>query len=117
MKIKWLDGLVIAYGVLLIGMGIYATVTYHEIASLLGGGISGVLEIGLALYTKTNPRVGRIGSAVIALALIGMMGHEYQKSGKPNFLILTVASVIVFACLLGGHFYAMSKRKSAAGSA
>ncbi len=117
MRMRWLDALVLAYGILLIAMGIYASAKYHETASLIGGGVTGVLEIGFAAFTVTNPRVGRIGSAVIALLLIGMMGSEYAKSGKLNFLILTVASVIVFVCLMGGHFYAMSKRKSAAGSA
>jgi uncharacterized membrane protein (UPF0136 family) len=112
MRLRWLDALILGYGILLIVMGIVGYL-HGSVISLVTGGISGVLEIGFAALTTTNPRVGRIGSAVVALLILGSMLPESIKKGKADFIILAVASGIVFACLMGGHFYAMSRRKAA----
>jgi uncharacterized membrane protein YccC len=110
MRLRWIDGLVLAYGILLIGMALFAYIAHKSLLSLIMGGTTGMLEIGFAALARTNPRPARMGSGVIALLLFGMMGREYAKTGKVDFLVLTLASGAVFACLLGGHFYAMSKR-------
>jgi hypothetical protein len=115
-KIRWLDGLVIAYGILLIAAGIHGYLSPHGTAnpmvSLITRSVSGAIAIGLAAYTTTNPRVGRIGSAVLALLIFGHTGVLYLQKGGVTSLVLCVASLIVVCCLLGGHFAAMKKRKS-----
>ncbi|HWD40323.1 MAG TPA: TMEM14 family protein [Fimbriimonas sp.] len=115
MRMRWLDGLVLAYGLLLIVMAIYAYAVAHSVMSLIMGGGSGILEIGFAALTQTNPRIGRIGSAAISLVLMGFFIPEALKKGKVDMYILAAASVIVFVCLMGGHFYAMSRRKKSTG--
>jgi uncharacterized membrane protein (UPF0136 family) len=108
---RWLDALVIFYGILLILMGIDGFL-HKSIISLIAGGTCGILEIGFAALSVTNPRVGRIGSAIIAVLMIGKFTPDYFKDHKLAELILMVSSIVVFCCLLGGHFYAMSKRKA-----
>ena len=110
MRIRWLDALVLFYGILLIVLAVDGYL-HGSLISLISGGIFGLLEIGFAAFTTTNPRVGRIGSAVVALIILGRFLPSYFENHKTTSLILAVASAIVFVCLLGGHFYAMSRRK------
>ena len=111
MRLRWLDALVLFYGILLIAMGIYGYMATKHMPSLIAGCTAGVLVIGFAALTQSNPRVGRIGSAVIALLMVGMFTPKILD-GKLDLAILGVASLIVFLCLAGGHFYAMSRRKA-----
>lgn len=112
MRMRWLDGLVILYGVFLIAMGIYGFATKGSTVSLIAGTISGLIEIGLGVITPKNPRVGRIGAAVVALLMFGNFAKELHPGGKPDLIAIAVVSMIVFLLLLGGHFYAMNRRKS-----
>jgi hypothetical protein len=113
-KIRWLDGLVIAYGILLIASGIYGYFLHNanSMVALITRSVSGAIELGLVAYTTTNPRVGRIGAAVVALVIFGHTAMLYFQKRGVTSLILSVASLIVVCCLLGGHFAAMKKRKS-----
>jgi len=114
MRLKWLDGLVIFYGILLIAFGIQGYLKHdaNSTAALITRTISGVIVIGLAAYTKTNPRVGRIGSAVIALLIMGHTFPLYFQKHGTVALILALSSLVVFCSLLGGHFAAVQKKKS-----
>jgi len=113
MRMRWLDALVLVYGILLITLALYAYFVAHSLPSLIFGGGSGILEIGFAALTRSNPRVGRIGSAVVALLIAGKFVPEcFKPNPKWDFVLLAASSVVVFVCLLGGHFYAMSKRKA-----
>ena len=113
MRLRWLDALVLSYGILLIALALYAFETKHSIMSLIMGGGSGVLEIGLAALSLTHPRPGRIGCAVVALILSVFFVQQCIKSDfKWDFVVLAVASIIVVVSLMGGHLYAMSKKKA-----
>jgi hypothetical protein len=109
---QWLDALVLFYGILLIVMAVIGFLK-GSVISLIVGGVCGALEIGFAALAKSNPRVGRIGSAVISLLILGQFLPAYFAKHLTTALILWVSSLIVFVCLLGGHLYAMRLRKAA----
>jgi uncharacterized membrane protein (UPF0136 family) len=111
MKSQWLDAVVVAYAILLVASGIHGFLD-HNMVALITRCVSGAVVLGLAAYGKTNPRVGRIGIAVLALVIMGHTAVEYLKRHGTTSLILAVASLVVFACLLSGHFLAMRKLKA-----
>src|ERR1041385_1375733 len=69
----WLQAVMLLYGVFDFAMGLIGTLASknHEPYSLIGGGVAGVLVIGFAALTKTNPRVGFIGATVVGLLMAG----------------------------------------------
>ena len=108
----------VLYGIFSIGMGLLGTIrsANHEIASLIGGGVAGVLVIGCAALTKTSPRVGFIAATLIGLAMAGKFakgtfGGQVYPAG-----IIFVVSIAFAGFLVGAHFAAVSKRKREASS-
>jgi hypothetical protein len=116
MRSKWLDVVVLVYALLLVASGIHAFFD-HNTVGLITRCISGVVVLCLAAYGRTNPRVGRIGIAVLALVIMGHTAIEFFKKHGTTSLILAVASLIVFASLGAGHMLAMKKLKEDAGAA
>lgn len=84
-----------------------------SVVSLIAGGGLGAALLGFLAFTKTNPRVGRIGSAVVTLVLLGWGASNFFKKGHwfPHGIIMIVAA-ITLALLIGGHFSAMKARKA-----
>lgn len=115
---KTVDVVVLLFAILTIVMGIlgYAAPSsgHPSIVSLIAGVGSGALLLGALAYTKTNPRVGRISSAVICLLLAGRFAgpffkeHHIYPAG-----IMFFAGLFTFAVLGAGHMIAMRERKSA----
>lgn len=104
------------YGIFDIAMGVIGTLASknHEIFSLLGGGVAGLLVIGFAALTKTNPRVGFIGATVVGLAMAGKFAAgTFSGQIYPAGIIFTV-SLLFAVILVGAHFAAVGKRKKAA---
>lgn len=106
--------IVAIYGLLSIALGFYGYLEKGSSVSLIAGGITGLLLLGSVALAKTNPRVARIGAAVIALLMLGQMGRSAMKEPKWHTITMAVASLIVLIILVGGHFAAMSKRKAEA---
>jgi len=105
---------IIIYGLIMLGMAVQAYLVKASVMSLVAGGGVGVIEIGLAALSKTHPRVGYIGAAVVALIPLGRFIPTLVKDGQLVIypaLIGTVLSVGLALFLVGGHF--MSKRKPA----
>lgn len=110
-----LNALVAVYGVLLIVLGAYGYLFTESksIVSLIAGGAAGLLTLAFLWYTKTNPRVGRIGNAVVALALAGQFLPKALKGpASPGDAIwhvwtIALASILVFLALGAGHMMAM----------
>ncbi|HVT13220.1 MAG TPA: hypothetical protein VHE55_13225 [Fimbriimonadaceae bacterium] len=114
----WLQGIMLVYGIFDIAMGLVGTLASenHEIFSLLGGGIAGLLVIGFAALTKTNPRVGFIGATVVALAVAGKFASKtFSGQIYPSGIIFAV-SLLFAATLVGAHFAAVSRRKKSESS-
>lgn len=110
---SWLQGVMLLYGIFNIVLGLIGTMVSknHEPWSLVGGGAAGVLVIGFAALTKTNPRVGFIAATVVAILVAGRfapkaIGGQFYPAG----LIFGV-SVVFILILVGAHFAAMNRRK------
>jgi len=113
MRLRSLDVLVAAYGLLVIALAVYAFVATHSKMSLMMGGSSGVLVLILLAVSFKSPRVGRIGTAVIALILGIFFIKECLKTGfaKVDFDVLALASIVVVVALGAGHMYAMKQKR------
>ncbi|AIE87847.1 TMEM14 family protein [Fimbriimonas ginsengisoli] len=113
---KFVDVVVLLYAILTIVMGVLGyvapTTGHPSIASLIAGVGIGALLLGALALTKTNPRAGRIGAAVLTLVPLGRFLPTFIS--KQNWYpagIMTIAGIFTFGVLLGGHFIAMSQRK------
>jgi hypothetical protein len=83
----------------------------HEPWSLVGGGAAGILVIGFAALTKTNPRVGFIGATVVALLVAGRFGAKaFQGVIYPAGIIFVVSLAFALTLVLA-HFAAVARRK------
>lgn len=109
----FVNATLLAYGILCILFGAYGTykAPNHEIFSLVGGLVAGMLVIGSVAWAKTNPRAGRILALVVSLAMFGKFMRNDHMTGK----ILAVLSIAVAVILLGAHFVAMRARRVASG--
>ena len=104
----------VAYAVLMIGLGVYATAVHGEIMSLVGGGGAGAIVLGMMFWSLKNPRPAYIISLVIGVALIGQFAMKFVKGTGtlyPHGLIILL-NVLLVAALLGGHLTAMAAKKS-----
>lgn len=113
---KFVDVVVLLYALLTIGMGILGYVSpesgHPSVISLIAGVGIGALLLGALAYTKTNPRVGRISTAVITLLpLVRFLPAFIKKGNWYPAGIMVAAGLVTFLVLLGGHFAAMSARK------
>jgi len=109
-----LQSVMVLYGVFDIAMGLIGTIATanHEIFSLIGGGVAGLLVIGFAALSKTNPRAGFIGATIVGLLMAGKFAkNAFGGQIYPAGIIFAV-SLAFAAFLVGSHFAAMSKRKS-----
>jgi uncharacterized membrane protein (UPF0136 family) len=117
---KLVDVVVLLYALLTIVMGVLgyvAPATGHSspISLIAGVGI-GLLLLGALALTRSNPRVGRISTAVIALLPLGRFLPAFIKSKGQDWYpagIMVLAGLFTVGVLLGGHFMAMSMRKRA----
>jgi uncharacterized membrane protein (UPF0136 family) len=106
---------VLVYALLTIGLGIDGYVAKGSWQSALAGGVAGLLLLGSLALAKTNPRAGRIGAAVITLLLlIRFLGPFIKTQDWMPAGVMTIASAITLAVLVGGHLLAMSRRKAQA---
>ena len=119
-KPKVLDGLVLAYGVLLIALGLYGGLVGHSNISLIAGLGSGVLVLGFLAVTAKKRQVGRIGVAVVSLLLFlnfaGSIARNATATTPPKTpvwqaYVLAPASLIVFLALGLGHMRATKARR------
>jgi len=121
-KPKVLDGLVLAYGLLLIALGIVGYAIGHSVISLIAGGVSGALVLFFLAITAKKRQVGRIGVAVISLLMFLNFAGAIAKnltadpaiaSKTPVWqaYVLAPVSLLVFLALGIGHMLAMKERK------
>ncbi|RYG21537.1 hypothetical protein EON82_18645 [bacterium] len=122
MKPKVLDGLVLAYGLLLIALGVIGYLISGSVVSLAAGGGAGVLVLIFLAITAKKRQIGRIGVAVLSLLMLGNFGVKAIKSlsAAPttgnttpvwHVWTLAIASLIVFVALGLGHMSAMKERR------
>lgn len=113
---KFVDVVVALYALLSIAMGVLGyvapTTGHPSIISLIAGVAIGGFLLGFLALTKTNARVGRIGSAVVTLVPIMKFAKPFLSEHKIYPAgIMVICGLITFAVLGGGHMAAMAKRK------
>jgi len=95
--------LVLIYGVLVAAGGVMGYVKANSTASLIAGGISGILLVGSAVaMMKGSYSVGWWISLIVALLLLGRFGYAALSGGfkmMPGGLVI-ILSLIVIAGLL-----------------
>jgi len=101
----WLSIAVIVYGIAVAAGGVMGFAMKGSVASLVSGGVSGILLMALGVISKDNPKFGFGISAGIALALIGLFVFRYlqTKSPMPAFGVIGL-SVVMLVLLVVGHF-------------
>ncbi|MEZ0325204.1 MAG: TMEM14 family protein [Fimbriimonas sp.] len=100
------------YAILSIALGAYGFIAKGSVPSVIAGSVAGLLILGTVALAKTNPRVARIAAAVITLLVLGQMGPKALEDKTWHTVTMSVASLIVLAILVAGHFSAMAKRKA-----
>jgi len=113
---NWLKASMVAWALLMIGMGTEAFIAKGSTVSLIAGGGAGALMLVCVALTGSRPRIGYIGASVICLAIVGRFLPAYMKSGDPYpALLATVASIALFVALGLGHMLAVRKRRAESG--
>ena len=106
----------VAYAVVMILLGVYATAVHGEIMSLVGGGGAGAIVLGMMFWSLKNPRPAYIISLCIAIGLVGQFTMKFVH-GKgtlyPHGVIIAL-NLLLIAALLGGHLSAMAAKKHGA---
>lgn len=115
---KVINSVLIAYGILCIGLGVQAFMFPFEghkasPMSLIAGGLLGVLAIGSVFLWTKNPRAGRILALVPPVLALGKFGRDFMKDTSKIYPagLMVVASVVVIILLASGH---ISKNKGQA---
>lgn len=102
------------FGALTLVGGIMGFVKAHSNASLIAGGISGILLIVAGVIFSSNQQASGILAIVVSLALLGFFGKGLlaDKSGQPPekikaargraipMLVLSTVSVVLSAVVL-----------------
>jgi hypothetical protein len=95
------------YGLTSIGFGIYGFILTSEegkpsYASLIAGGVAGVILLACAVGMYYRPLIASLGAAVVSIALLGrfMPAVVHYMNGsasevKPVALVMTVGGLIV----------------------
>jgi len=97
---------------ILLGIIGYFVDPTHNIGSIIGGGILGLIEIGFATLSKTNPRIGYMGAAILALLAALMFIPKSFQDPKWGFITISVLSVLLIIYLLSGHLFAQRVTKN-----
>ena len=99
--IPWPVLLIYIYGILLIVGGVMGYVKAKSAASLVAGGVSGVLALILAWYYNACPYVPAM-ALLLSLALAVIMGRRYLRTRKamPSLLIVVLSVVVAVAQII-----------------
>lgn len=90
----------IIYGLLTLAGGIMGYVKAGSTASLMAGGISGILILVCAmLYLQKKP-LGLYGLTVLSLALAGWFGLKFSQSGAIMPAGMMVALSVLNLCMI-----------------
>jgi uncharacterized membrane protein (UPF0136 family) len=109
----WLNMVLVAFSLLNIGLGVYGYSASGSAVSLIAGVAIGILMLGTVALAKVQPRIARIASLILSLAVIGRFLPKFLET--QDWLpagILSLSAIAVALCLVGGHIAAMSGRRS-----
>lgn len=106
------------YGLVNLAGGIFGFMKAQSVASLIAGGLTGVILIACALMASSKPAMAYRTAGIISVGLAvwwgskaipAMLGGTFMGRSQGNFIM----AVSVFALLAGSHFAAMKKHESA----
>ncbi len=102
----------VVYAVVMVALGAYGTIKFHELMSLMGGGGAGLVVLACMFWSRKSPRPAYIVALLVGLAVAGQFFSKFAKSGLvyPHLLIALI-NVALIACLLGGHMLSMAMKK------
>ncbi|MCW5936093.1 MAG: TMEM14 family protein [Fimbriimonadaceae bacterium] len=108
---------ILIYGVILIAGGVMGYAMAGSMASLLTGGISGLLMLGLGIVSKEKPGFGMRGAAGLSLLLlIFWIYRTIQLSGEGKSVMISGMNIALAAAVIAilgyGHMSAMRRRRA-----
>ena len=119
-KPKVLDGIVLAYGLCLIVLGIVGYVLSQSLISLIAGVVSGALVLVFLAITAKKRQLGRIGVAAISLLMAlqfagsivrNLTATTPSKTPVWQAYVIAPVSLLVFLALGLGHMQAMKAKR------
>ncbi|MEY2931632.1 MAG: Transrane protein [Pseudomonadota bacterium] len=90
-----------SYGVLSLAGGIMGYVKAKSRASLIAGGLSGLLLVGGALLAISNPVVGLTIVAVVSAALVGRFAKSAMRKGSSPVAYVMVGGGLIALATAG----------------
>jgi uncharacterized membrane protein (UPF0136 family) len=90
-----------SYGVLSLAGGIMGYVKAKSRASLIAGGLSGLILIGGALLATSNPVVGLTIVAVVSAALVGRFAKSALRKGSSPVAYVMVGGGLISLATAG----------------
>lgn len=111
---RWPRLVVLLYGVFLIALSVEAYLRVQSKASLIAGGIQGLLVLACFGLIPKNPRVGYIGATLLALAGAGnFLPKFFGPEGKvyPHAVIGFTSLAVAIALSLA---HVLAKKSSSA---
>jgi uncharacterized membrane protein (UPF0136 family) len=95
-------GIIAAFGIVSIGGGILGYVRAESVASLIAGGIAGLLLLLCAAGVVYLPVVGLAGAIVISVALLGRFVPSLYRQSGTGAVLGTVKGVVGLIMVIGG---------------
>jgi uncharacterized membrane protein (UPF0136 family) len=108
----------VAYTVLMIGLGVFGFIKTQSAVSLIAGSIAGLAVLGCMGWSLKNPRPAYITALVFGVLIGGESLSRFLKSFEffPRGVIVLVNVFLILALLIG-HLIAMQAKKKEAGEA
>jgi uncharacterized membrane protein (UPF0136 family) len=112
---KFLPIVLIVYGIINIAGGAMGFAMAGSPASLIVGGIAGLLILLCGVAAKKKPGMAYRSAAILTLILLGFWVFrivELSNDGRPIMMALgnAVLAIVVFGLLGYGHFAAQKRR-------
>ena len=108
----WLNVVLFLYGILDIAMGYAGYAKAGSMASLLAGGICGLIVLSTLVWYKFNQRAARITALVVCFTMLGRFAPKAFANQLYPAGIMFISSLAVAICLIGGHIAGMKARKA-----
>ena len=88
-------GVVAGYGVLSLAGGAMGYVKAKSRASLIAGGVSGLVLLGSAALATTHPVAGFVVASVVSIALVARFAKSAAKRAHPVAMLMIGGGVAV----------------------
>jgi len=108
----WLNIILLLYCLLNVVMGTLGYINKGSLISLIAGVTAAIVILASMVWTRTNPRSGRITSLIVAVLLLGRFAPKAFQNQLYPAGIMFVCSLVVIICLCAGHMMGMKAKKA-----